>query len=75
MGGRWGDDEVLVVSVTARAVDGAATAAVRDAVADAFGVRPRQVRVVVGERSRTKVLEVGCPPDHGRARLLELLGE
>jgi len=64
---------VLTVSVTPRAVDGAATAAVRDAVAGAFGVRPRQVTVVTGERSRTKVLEVVCEPAVGRARLLDLL--
>jgi uncharacterized protein YggU (UPF0235/DUF167 family) len=64
---------VLTVSVTPRAVDGAATAAVRDAVARAFGVRPRQVTVVTGERSRTKVLEVVCEPAVGRARLLDLL--
>lgn len=73
VGGRWGDAEVLTVSVTPRAVDGAATAAVRDAVAGAFGVRPRQVTVVTGERSRTKVLEVVCEPAVGRARLLDLL--
>ena len=75
MGGRWGDDEVLAVSVTARAVDGAATAAVSDAVARAFGLRPRQVRVVAGERSRTKVVELDGPPEGARTRLLELLGE
>jgi uncharacterized protein YggU (UPF0235/DUF167 family) len=75
VGGRWGDEEVLTVSVTARAVDGAATAAVRDAVAGAFGLRSRQARVVAGERSRTKVVEVDCPPDQGRARLLELLAD
>lgn len=73
VGGRWGDEEVLTVSVTPRAVDGAATAAVRDAVASAFGLRPRQVTVVTGERSRTKVLDVDCPAGEGRRRLLELL--
>ena len=73
VGGRWGD-EVLVVAVTARAVDGRATAAVCAAVAEAFGVRPREVTVVTGERSRTKVLEVEVDETRARARLAELLG-
>ncbi len=62
------------MSVAARAVDGAATAAVRAAVAEAFGLRVRDVTVVTGERSRTKVLDLACDPARGRARLLELLG-
>lgn len=73
VGGRWGDDEVLGVSVGARAVDGAATAAVCAAVAAAFGVRPREVTVVSGERSRTKVLEVGVEAERGRRTLEGLL--
>ncbi len=73
VGGRWGDEEVLAVSVGARPVDGAATAAVCDAVADAFGVRPRRVSVVAGERSRTKVLEVDVDDAAGRRLLLALL--
>lgn len=73
VGGRWGDDEVLGVSVGARAVDGAATAAVCAAVAAAFGVRAREVTVVSGERSRTKVLEVDVDPERGRHTLEALL--
>lgn len=73
VGGRWGDGEVLGVSVGARAVDGAATAAVCAAVADAFAVRPREVSLVSGERSRTKVLEVDVDADAGRRTLEELL--
>lgn len=73
VGGRWGDGEVLGVSVGARAVDGAATAAVCAAVADAFGVRPREVSLVSGERSRTKVLEVAVDADAGRRTFEELL--
>ena len=44
VGGRYGD--ALVVAVSARAVDGRATAASLAAVAAAFGVRERQVRLV-----------------------------
>lgn len=74
VGGRWGDGEVLGVAVGARAVDGAATAAVCAAVAQAFGVRARDVTVVAGERSRTKVLDLVLDDeDTGRATLTELL--
>ena len=73
MGGRWGDGEVLAVAVSARAVDGAATAAVRAAVATAFGVRARDVVLVTGERSRTKVLDVAVDAATGAAVLDRLL--
>jgi uncharacterized protein YggU (UPF0235/DUF167 family) len=74
VGGRWGDEEVLRVSVGARAVDGAATAAVRAAVAEAFGVRTRDVALVSGERSRTKVLDVAVDDEvAARATLARLL--
>ncbi len=54
----------LVVWVTARAVDGAATAAVLVAVAEALGVRPRQVTLVRGATQRDKLLEISeCPDD------------
>jgi uncharacterized protein len=73
VGGRWGDADVLGVSVAARAVDGAATAAVCAAVAEAFGLRNRAVVVVAGERSRTKVLEVDVEAAEGARRLAALL--
>jgi uncharacterized protein YggU (UPF0235/DUF167 family) len=57
VGGRYGEDS-LVVAVTAKAVDGAATEAVLRAVADALGVPRRAVRLVLGATSRDKVLEV-----------------
>lgn len=74
MGGRWGNGEVVGVAVSARAVDGAATAAVCAAVAEAFGVRGRDVVLVTGERSRTKVLDVTVDQSVGRAVLDRLLG-
>jgi uncharacterized protein len=51
-------DGALVVRVSAPAADGRATAAALLAVAAAFGVRPRAVRLVTGATSRTKVVEV-----------------
>lgn len=75
-GGSYGyaGELALVVAVTARAVDGAATEAVLRAVANAFGVRPRQVTLVKGATSRTKVLEVAVDDEAaGRERLAALL--
>ncbi|MBF6558149.1 MAG: DUF167 domain-containing protein [Acidimicrobiales bacterium] len=60
VGGRYGDSEppVLIVRVAARAVDGKANAATVRALADALGVSHSLVRIVTGERARTKVVEV-----------------
>lgn len=75
VGGRYGDR--LVVAVSARAVDGAATAAALEAVADALGLRRRLVSLVSGATSRDKVLEVA--DEHVdqtvRGRLAALLAE
>ena len=56
VGGDYGG--ALVVRVSARAVAGQATAAALAAVAAAFGVRRRAVRLVTGAASRTKVIEI-----------------
>ncbi|WP_245889198.1 DUF167 domain-containing protein [Knoellia remsis] len=70
----YAGEPALVVAVTERAVDGAATAAVLRAVATAFGVRPRQVTLLSGATSRTKVLEVAVVDETaGRERLAALL--
>ena len=65
-------DGALVVRVTARAVDGRATAAALTAIADAFGVRRHAVTLVAGAASRRKIVEVtGADPavlDRLRAR-------
>lgn len=60
----------LVVAVAARAVDGAATRAALAALAEAFGVRQRDVRLVTGATSRDKVIEVAGD----ETRLSEIFG-
>lgn len=71
VGGLHGDR--LVVAVTARAVDGAATEAALRALADALGVRPRHVSLVSGATSRDKVVEVEDDARDDLAGRLELL--
>jgi hypothetical protein len=56
VGGQHGG--ALVVAVNARAVDGKATEAALRAVADAFGVRRRDVSLVAGATSRDKVVDI-----------------
>lgn len=70
VGGRY--EDALVVRVTARPVDGAANEAVLVAVADAFGVRPRAVRLVGGTTGRTKVLHIDGSTPELAARLAVL---
>lgn len=72
MGGQH--DGALVVRVAARAVDGKATEAALSAVASAFGVRARAVRLVTGTTARTKVLDVDGDDADLAARLETLLG-
>lgn len=60
VGGAYGD--ALLVSVTARAADGRATESALRAVAEALGVRRRDVRLVIGTTSRDKVIEILDPP-------------
>ena len=70
-------DGALVVAVTARAVDGAATEAALRALAAALGLRRSQVRLVSGATARTKVVELDADRADGEAlarRLADLLG-
>ena len=61
VGGTYGDRGELVVAVNAPPVDGAANAAVVEAVAEAFGLRKSQVSVVSGHTARSKVLALDVP--------------
>lgn len=76
VGGRYGDSDppVLVVRVAAPATDGRANDAVLDAMAAAFRVPRRAVRLVSGMRSRTKVVEVQGADPAVLAALVEVPG-
>lgn len=71
VGGRYGE-AAIVVKVNARAVDGKATEAALRAVADAFGVRRADVRLVSGATSRDKVVEIAGDEDELVKRADEL---
>jgi len=59
VGGVWGDDPPrLVVAVQARAVDGKANQAVVAALAAAVGVGRRSIRIVAGDKNRSKLVEI-----------------
>lgn len=58
VGGSYGDDPALIVAVTAPAVDGKANDAVISAVAEAFGLKARQISIHSGHTARTKILDV-----------------
>jgi uncharacterized protein len=75
-GGRYDGPSgpALVVAVSAPAVDGRATAAALEVVAEAFGVRRRAVRLISGQTARDKVLEIDGEPADLEARLTTLLG-
>ena len=62
----------LVVRVSERAVDGRATQAVSDALAEAFGVPRSSVTLNYGATSRTKVYEVVDGDHDALAALLAL---
>jgi uncharacterized protein YggU (UPF0235/DUF167 family) len=75
VGGRYDGPSgpALVVAVAARAVEGNATKAVLQAVANAFGVRRSAVTLVRGATSRDKLLEVAGDGAETAAKLKQLL--
>jgi hypothetical protein len=64
----------LVVSVRERAVDGRATEAALRAVADALGVRRRDLALRSGAASRDKLVSITEPPPDLDERLAALRG-
>ena len=74
VGGGYGDPPVLVVAVSAPAVDGRANDAVIRALADALGVPSREVEIVGGHTARTKIVAVNDAPEDLDARWSALIG-
>jgi uncharacterized protein len=76
VGGSWAGPRgpALVVAVRARAVEGAANAAVVAALAAAFGLRRADVEIVAGVRGRDKVVALRGDRAELDARLAELMG-
>jgi uncharacterized protein len=52
------EDGSLKVRVTAKAAEGKANKAVIEVLADYFGIKKSQVRIVMGEKARNKVVEI-----------------
>ena len=72
VGGSYGPG-ALLVAVAARPVDGAANAAVTEALARAFAVPRSAVELVTGRTGRNKVFRIAGDPATLRARLAQLL--
>ena len=62
----------LVVAVSARAVEGQATAQSLKAVAQAVGLRPRQVTLIRGEKSRDKTIALTVAAESSNAVIAQL---
>jgi uncharacterized protein len=71
VGGRYGDD-ALIVAVQAPAVDGRATEGALKAVAKVLGCPNRDVSLVSGATSRTKVVDIPAEYAQAIADLLQL---
>lgn len=55
------EGDTLRVRIRARAIEGKANRAVLEFLAERLGLRPRQVSLVKGDRSREKLVEVELP--------------
>jgi uncharacterized protein (TIGR00251 family) len=75
VGGSWAGPRgpALVVAVRARAVEGAANAAVVAALAAAFGLRRGDVEIVAGARGRDKIVALRGDQGELAARFAQLL--
>ena len=74
VGGRVGEPARLVVAVCSQAVDGKATDAALSAVAEAVGVKRRDIRLVSGATSRDKLIEIEGDATELGAAIERLMG-
>ncbi len=70
VGGRYGDS-ALIVATSAPAVDGRANTGAIQAIAKAFQIPVRDIILVTGHTSRTKIVDI---PDTCAATFEQLLG-
>lgn len=64
------EEDVLRIRLRARAVEGKANKSLVVFLADVLGLKPRQVTLVKGEKSREKLVEIDLPSrDEAVARL------
>jgi len=71
--GSFGDPPALVVAVSEPAIDGRASTAVCRAIAEAVGVSLSKVSIVMGQTSRTKVVEINDNDPQIERKIAELL--
>jgi len=71
--GSFGDPPALVVAVSEPAMDGRASTAVCRAIAEAVGVSLSKVSIVMGQTSRTKVVEINDNDPQIERKIAELL--
>jgi uncharacterized protein len=62
--------DALKIRIRARAVEGAANAALTDYLAILLGLSRGEVRILRGEKSRRKMIWVALPPDQVEQRLM-----
>lgn len=67
-------DEALVVRLTAPPVGGAANKLLKRFLAKELGIRPSDIRIVKGEKSRDKILDIEGLSQDQVTRLLDLTG-
>lgn len=71
--GSFGDPPALVVAVSEPAIDGRASTAVCRAIAEALGVSLSKVSIVMGQTSRTKVVEINDSDPQIQRKIADLL--
>jgi len=71
--GSFDDPPALVVAVSEPAIDGRASTAVCRAIAEAVGVSLSKVSIVMGQTSRTKVVEINDNDPQIQRKIAELL--
>ncbi len=73
LAGLW--NEHLKVAVRAPADEGRANEELVRTLSEALALRPKEVRLVRGEKARVKEFEIALEPEELRRRLLERLAE